>query len=144
MVEASDVTYSTLGWPKGQQQTPESCCSSPKQLPLPHQFELCSTTKHMRENKVLDVDEALTFTIIDSRNTKLSQHNRQIGGQATPTEVRGGCNLAYSTDLHQVLCQIEMPQSCGMHKTIMQALAGMMMRVERTKQKLYDRGFRWS
>ena len=68
MVEASYVTYPTLGWPKGQQQTPESCCSS-KQLPLLHQFELCSTTKQMRENKVLDVNEALTFTVIDGRNT---------------------------------------------------------------------------
>src|SRR5882724_8334819 len=44
-----------------------------------HQFELCSTTRQMRENKVLDVNEALTFTVIDSRNTKLSQHNRRIG-----------------------------------------------------------------
>jgi len=32
------------------------------------------------ENKVLDVNEALTFTVIDSRNTKCSQHNRWIGG----------------------------------------------------------------
>src|SRR5882724_1676440 len=87
MVEASYVTYPTLGWPKGQQQKPESCCSSPIQLSLPHQFELCSTTRQMRENKVLDVNEALTFTIIDSRNTKISQHNRQRGGGgATPTE----------------------------------------------------------
>src|SRR5882724_2248109 len=80
MVEANYVRYPTLGWPKGQQQTPESCCSSPKQLPLLHQFELCSITRQMRENKVLDVNEALTFTVIDNRNTKLSQHNRQIGG----------------------------------------------------------------
>ena len=80
MVEASYAAYPTLGCPKGQQQTPESCCSSPKQLPLPHQFELCSTTRQMRENKVLDVNETLTFTVIDSRNTKVSQHNGQIGG----------------------------------------------------------------
>src|SRR5882724_2092661 len=79
MVEASYATYPILGWPMGQQQTPESWCSSPKQLPFPHQFELCSTTRQMRENKVLDVNEALTFTVIDSRNTKLSQHNRRIG-----------------------------------------------------------------
>ena len=58
--KANYVTYPTLGWPKGQQQTPESCCS---------------TTRQMR-NKVLDVNEALTFTVINSRNTKLSQHNR--------------------------------------------------------------------
>ena len=50
------------------------------------QFKLCSTTRQMRENKVLDVNEALTFTVIDSRNTKVSKHNRQIGGGATPTE----------------------------------------------------------
>jgi len=45
----------------------------------------------MRKNKVLDVNEALNLNVIDSRNTKVSQHNRQIGGEATPTEVRGGC-----------------------------------------------------
>jgi len=28
----------------------------------------------MRENKVLDVNEALTFSVIDSSNTKLSQY----------------------------------------------------------------------
>src|SRR5882724_6945847 len=72
MVEASYVTYPTLGWQKGKQQTPESCCSSPKQLPLPYQFELCSSTRQMRENKVLDVNGALTFTVIDSRNTNVS------------------------------------------------------------------------
>src|SRR5882724_7115562 len=100
MVEASYAAYPTLGCPKGQQQIPESCCRSPKQLPLPHQFDLCSTTRQMRENKILDVNEAFTFTVIDSRNTKLS---KQIGGGATPTEVRGGCTLAHSSDLHQVL-----------------------------------------
>src|SRR5882724_4538381 len=41
-------------------------------------------------------------------------NNRRIGGGATPTEIRGGYILAHSTDLHQVLCQIEMPQLCGM------------------------------
>ena len=75
MVEASYATYPTLGWPKGQQQTPESCCS---------------TTRQMRNQVVLDVNEALTFTVINSKNTKLSQHNRWIGGGATPTEIRGG------------------------------------------------------
>jgi len=74
MVEDSYATYPTLGWPKGQQQTPESCCS---------------TTRQMRNQVVLDVNEALTCTVINSKNTKLSQHNRQIGGGATPTEIRG-------------------------------------------------------
>src|SRR5882724_127368 len=97
MVEASYVKYPTLGWPKGQQQTLESCCS---------------TTRQMR-NQVLDVNEALTFTVINSRNTKLSKHNRQIGGGATATsDIGGGYILAHSTDLHQVVCQIEMPQLC--------------------------------
>jgi len=36
-----------------------------------------STTRQMR-NQILDVNEALTFTIINSRYTKLSQHNRRI------------------------------------------------------------------
>jgi len=90
----------------------------------------------MRENKILDVNEALTFTVIDSRNTELSQHNRQIGCGATPTEVRGGCTLADPTDLHQVLCQIEMPQLCGMCKTTIQAHVGVMIRDERTKCEL--------
>src|SRR5882724_4171552 len=63
----------------GSLQQHESCCSSSIQLSLPHQFELCSTTRQMRENKVMDVNEALTFTVIDSRNTELCQHNRQIG-----------------------------------------------------------------
>ena len=85
----------------------------------------------------MDVNETLTLTVIDSRNTKVSQHIRQIGGEATPTEVRGGCILAHSTDLHQVLCQIEMPQLCGMHETAMRARVGVMVRVERMKQKLY-------
>src|SRR5882724_190430 len=109
MVEAS---YATLGWPKGQQQTPESCCS---------------TTRQMR-NQVLDVNEALTFTVINSRHTKLSQHNRCIGGGATPTEIRGGYNLAHSTDLHQVLCHIEMPQLCGMHETTILGHVGVIVR----------------
>src|SRR5882724_901895 len=102
MVEASYATYPTLGWPKGQQQAPESCCS---------------TTRQMRNQVVLDVNEALTFTVINSKNTKLSQHNRRIGGGATPTEIRGGYILAHSTDLHKVLCHIEMPQLCGMCET---------------------------
>src|SRR5882724_6067973 len=127
MVEASYVTYSTLGWPKGQQQTPESCCS---------------TTRKMR-NQVLDVNEALTFTVINSRNTKLSQHNRQIGGGAIPTEIRGYI-LAHSTDLHQVLCHIEMPQLCGMCETTILGHVGVMVRVERMKQESYICRFMWS
>src|SRR5882724_10951298 len=117
MVEASYATYPTLGWPKGQQQTPESCCS---------------TTRQMR-NQILDVNEALTFTVINSRYTKLSQHIRQIGGGATPTEIRAGYILAHSTDLHQVLCHIEMPQLCGMHETTILGHVGVMVRVERMK-----------
>src|SRR5882724_7223088 len=129
MVEASYVTYPTLGWPQGQQQTPESCCS---------------TTRQMR-NQVLDVNEALTFTVINSRNTKLSQHNIRIGGGATPTtEIRGGYILAHSTDLHQVICQFEMPQLCGMCKTTILGHVGVMVRVERMKQKLYVHRFMWS
>src|SRR5882724_4911052 len=126
MVEASYVTYPTLGWPKGQQQTPESCCR---------------TTRQMRNQVVLDVNEALTFTVINSKNTKLSQHNRQIGGEATPTEIRGGYILAHSTDLHKVLCHIEMPQLCGMHKTTILGHVGGMVRVERMKQMLYVHRF---
>src|SRR5882724_8170662 len=118
MVEASYATYPTLGWPKGQQQTPESCCS---------------TTRQMRNQVVLDVNEALTFTVINSKNTKLSQHNRRIGGGATPTEIRGGYILAHSTDLHKVLCHIEMPQLCGMRETTILGHVGVMVRVERTK-----------
>src|SRR5882724_7631821 len=113
MVEASYVTYPTLGWPKGQQQTPESCCS---------------TTRQMR-NQILDVNEALTFTVINSRFTKPSQHIRRIGGGATPTEIRGGYILAHSTDLHQVLCHIEMPQLCGMCETIILGHVGVMVRL---------------
>src|SRR5882724_5632889 len=128
MVEASYVTYPTLGWPKGQQPTPESCCS---------------TTRQMR-NLILDVNEALTFTIINSRYTKLSQHNRRIGGGATPPEIRGGYILAHSTDLHKVLCHIEMPQLCGMHETTILGHVGVMVRVERMKQMLYIHRFMWS
>src|SRR5882724_11358331 len=128
MVEASYATYPTLGWPKGQQLTPESCCS---------------TTRQMR-NQILDVNEALTFTIINSRYTKLSQHNRQIGGGATPTEIRGGYILAHSTDLHKVLCHIEMPQLCGMRETTTLGHVGVMVRVERMKKMLYVRRFTWS
>src|SRR5882724_95283 len=128
MVEASYVTYPTLGWPQGQQQTPESCCSTIRQM----------------RNQVLDVNEALTFTVIYSRNTKLSQHNRCIGDGATPTEIRGGDILAHSTDLHQVLCHIEMPQLCGMCKTTIWGHVRVMVRVERTKQTLYVRRFTWS
>src|SRR5882724_10876060 len=128
MVEASYATYPTLGWPKGQQQTPESSCS---------------TTSQMR-NQVLDVNEALTFTVINSRNTKLSQHNRWIGGEATPTEIRGGYILAHSTDLHQVLCHIEMPQLCGMCGTTILGHVGVMVRVERMKQGSYIHRFMWS
>src|SRR5882724_12668896 len=98
----------------------------------------------MRENKVLDVNEALTFTVIDSRNTKVSQHSRQIDGEVTPTEVRGGCILAHSPDLHQVLFQIEMPQICGMCETAMLAHVGVMVRVERMKEKSYVHRFTWS
>ena len=89
------------------------------------------------ENKVLDVNEALTFTVINSRNTKLFQHNRWICGGATPTENRGGYILAHSTDLHQVLCQIEMLQLCGMHETMIQAHVGAIMSNERTKCEWY-------
>src|SRR5882724_1100653 len=128
MVEASYATYPTLGWPKGQQQTPESCCS---------------TTRQMR-NQILDVNEALTFTIINSRYTKLSQHNRQIGGGATPTKIRGGYILAHSTDLHKVLCHIEMPQLCGMRETTILGHVGVMVRVERMKQMSYVHRFTWS
>src|SRR5882724_12274580 len=128
MVEASYVTYPTFGWPKGQQQTPESCCS---------------TTRQMR-NQILDVHEALTFTVINSRYTKLSQHIRQIGGGATPTEIRGGYILAHSTDLHHVLCHIETPQLCGMCKTTILGHVGVMVRVERTKQMSNVFRFMWS
>src|SRR5882724_653080 len=125
MVEASYVTYPTLGWPKEQQQTPESCCR---------------TTRQMR-NQVLDVNEALTFTAINSRNTKLSQHNRCIDGGATPTEIRGEYILAHSTDLHPVLCHIEMPQLYGMCGTTILGHVGVMVRVERV---LYIHRFTWS
>src|SRR5882724_6540194 len=54
------------------------------------------------------------------------------------------CILAYSTDLHQVLCQIEMPQLCGMCKTTILDHVGMMVRVERTKQVSYIHRFTWS
>jgi len=128
-MEAGYVTYPTLGWPKGQQQTPESCCS---------------ITRQMRNPVVLDVNEALTFTVINSRNTKLSQHNRWIGGGATPTELRGGYILAHSTDLHQVLCHIEMPQLFGMCETTILGHVGVMVKVERTKQRLYVHRFMWS
>ena len=53
-------------------------------------------------------------------------NNRQIGGGATPTEIRGGYILAHSTDLHQVLCQIEM-QLCGMCKTTILGHVGVMV-----------------
>src|SRR5882724_11728857 len=109
MLEASYATYPTLGWPKGQQQTPESCC-----------------TRQMRNQVVLDGNEALTFTVINSRYTKPSQHNRRIGDGATPTEIRGGYILAHSTDLHKVLCHIEMPQICGMCETTILGHVGVM------------------
>src|SRR5882724_7830786 len=67
-----------------------------------------------------------------------------MGGGATATEVRGGCTLAHSTDLHQVLCQIEMPQLCGIHKSTIWAHFGVMMRDERMKHKSYNCGFTWS
>ena len=84
------------------------------------------------------MNEALTFTVIDSRNTKLSQHN---SGGATPTEVRGVCTLAHTTDLHQVLCRIEVPQLCGMHETTILGHVGVMVRVERMKQRSYGHMF---
>src|SRR5882724_3758360 len=129
MVEAIYATYPTLGWPKGQQQAPESCCS---------------TTRQMRNQVVLDVNEALTFTVINRKNTKLSQHNRQIGGGATPAEIRGGYILACSTDLHKVLCHIEMPQLCGMRETTILGHVGVMVRVGRMKQISYVHRFTWS
>src|SRR5882724_12488414 len=95
-------------------------------------------------NLILDVNEALTFTIINSRYTKLSQHNRRIGGGATPPEIRGGYILAHSTDLHKVLCHIEMPQLCGMHETTILGHVGVMVRLDRTKKMSYVRRFRRS
>src|SRR5882724_1586388 len=71
-------------------------------------------------------------------------NNRRIGGGATPTEIKGGYILAHSTDLHQVLCQIEMPQLCGMWETTILGHVGVMVRVERTKQMSYVRRFIWS
>jgi len=62
-----------------------------------HLSHVAAPPRQMR-NQILDVNEALTFTIINSRHTKLSQHNRRIGGGATPTEIRGGYILAHSTD----------------------------------------------
>ena len=35
----------------------------------------CSTARQMREIKVLNMNAALTFTVIDHWNTYLSQHN---------------------------------------------------------------------
>src|SRR5882724_6706738 len=70
-------------------------------------------------------------------------NNRQIGGGVTPTEIRGGYILAHSTDLHQVLCQIEMPQLCGMRETTILGHVGV-MRVEWMKQMLYILRFMWS
>src|SRR5882724_745919 len=66
-------------------------------------------------------------------------NNRQIGGGATPTEIRGGYILAHSTDLHQVLCQIEMPQLW--HETTILGHVGVIVRVERMKQMSYIHRF---
>jgi len=57
MVEAS-YANTNIGLAKGQQQTPESCCS---------------THKTDEKSSSTECDEALTFTVINSKNTKLFQ-----------------------------------------------------------------------
>jgi len=125
MVEASYVDHTQHWWPKGQQQTPESCCSTQDRWEIKYWM-------WMKPSPHCQLTAGIAFPA-----------HRWIGGGATLTEIRGGYILAHSTDLTS-LCHIEMLNYVACMRPPFWVMLELMVRVERTKTNVICLQISWS